>query len=196
MRTLSLARVAGVALGLGLLFGCASTPKPAANADMGGIPDWFSNPPTDENYLFAPATATSRDMQLAINKAKTQATTAIAGQLETKLGNLTKQFQEEVGQGQDSELLEQFTSATKVVVQQTLNGARGDQERLVKESGLFRAYVLMSLPVGAANQALMERVKANQALYTRFRATQAFDDLNKELDAYKAEQQQQQQQQR
>ncbi|MEW6753262.1 MAG: hypothetical protein AB1505_20120 [Candidatus Latescibacterota bacterium] len=189
MRASTVARSLGVVLGLGALLGCASTgPK----TDMGDIPDWYLSPPTDDSYIFAPATSTSRDMQMAVNKAKAQAQTAIAGQLETKLGNLTKQFQEEVGSGEDSELLEQFTSATKIVVQQTLNGARVDQQKLLTEKGIYRAYVLMSLPVGAANQALMEKIKANQNLYTRFRASQAFEELNKELEAYKAEQQAQQ----
>jgi hypothetical protein len=187
MRASAICRVLAVVLGVIALAGCASS-GPAAKTDMGDIPDWYSSPPTDDSYLFAPATSTSRDMQLAVNKAKTQAQAALAGQLETRLGNLTKQFQEEVGQGESSELLEQFTSATKVVVQQTLNGARVDQQKLLKESGVFRAYVLMSLPVGAANQALMDKVRANQALYTRFRASQAFEELNKELEQYKAEQ--------
>ena len=33
------------------------------------------------------------------------------------------------------------------------------------EKGIYRAYVLMSLPIGEANQALMEKIRANKALY-------------------------------
>ena len=169
---------------LGLLSGCASTPKKAVE----NIPDWYLNPPSDPSYLFAAATATSKSMQLAVDKAKTQAQTALAQQLETRLGNLTKRFQEETGVGEDSELLQQFTSATKVVTKQTLIGARIDKKQLTPEKGIYRAYVLMSLPIGRANQLLMDKIKANQNLYTRFRATQAFEELNKELEEYERQQ--------
>ncbi|MEW6750222.1 MAG: hypothetical protein AB1505_04510 [Candidatus Latescibacterota bacterium] len=170
-------------LGLALLLGCASS-----RTDLGDAPGWYSKPPRAEDHLYAAATATSRDMQMAIDKARTQAQTGLAGQLETRLGNLTKQFAEEVGSGEGSELLEQFTSATKAVIDQTLNGAQIDKQKHVQEGPGYRAYVLMTLPVGAANQALMERIRANQNLYTRFQASQAFEELNKELEAYKAEQ--------
>ena len=156
-------------------------PNPTEEA-LKNIPEWFLSPPADASYLFAAATATSRDMQMAIQKAKTTAQSDLAQQLETKLGNLTKQFQEETGLGGDSELLTQFTSATKVVTNQTLNGTRMDQRQLIPEKGIYRAYVLMSLPIGVANQQLMEKIKANQNLYTRFRATKAFEELDSELE--------------
>ena len=128
---------------------------------------------------------TSRDMQVCLKKAKAEAQMDLAQQMETKLSNLTKQFQEEVGVDEDSELLQQFSSATKVVTDQTLNGARLDKQEILPERGIYRAYVLMSLPIGPANQLLMDKLKSNQALYTRFRATQAFEDLDKELKAYR-----------
>ena len=167
-------------LASGILLGCASTPKKAVE----NIPDWYLNPPSDPSYLFAAATATSRSMQLAVDKARTQAQAALAQQLEARLGNLTKQFQEETGMGEDSELLQQFSSATKVVTKQTLTGARVDQKQLTPEKGIYRAYVLMSLPIGSANKLLMDKIKANQSLYTRFRATQAFKELNEELEKF------------
>ena len=147
------------------------------------IPGWFLEPPTGEEYLFAPASATSRDLQLAVQKARTTAQADLAQQLGTRLANLTRQFQEETGLAEDSELLMQFSSATRAVSDETLVGARVDQQELVPEKGVYRAYVLMSLPIGTANQLLMDRIKADRNLYTRFRATRAFEDLNEELEA-------------
>ena len=125
-------------------------------------------------------------MQLALQKARTTAQTELAQQLGTRLANLTKQFQEEVGLETDSELLTQFSSTTKAVTNETLTGAAVDQQKLVPEKRIYRAYVLMSLPIGGANQLLMDKIAANQNLYTRFRATQAFDALNAELEALEA----------
>jgi hypothetical protein len=160
------------------------TPDPSKDIKA---PAWFLSTPTDPSYLYAAATMTSRDMQMAIQKAETQARTNLAQQMESKVANLTKQFQEEVGADGDSELLQQFTSVTKIVTQQTLSGARSDEKELLSEKGIYRAYVLMSLPIGEANQQLMEKIKANQALYTRFRATKGFEELNKEIEALNKE---------
>lgn len=176
-------RRAALLLSLGLVLGCASN-----RPDPGEAPSWYSKAPRDDQHLYAAATASSQDMQLAVDKARTQAQTALAGQLETRMGNLTKQFSEETGTGETSELLQQFTSATKAVIDQSISGATIDKQKQTREGNGYRAYVLMVMPVGAANQALMNKIKANEALYTRFRASQAYEELNKELEAYEAQQ--------
>ena len=161
------------------------TPRPAKEI-IKASPDWFLEPPTDSEHLFATASATSRDMQLALQKARTTAQAQLAQLLGTRLANLSRQFQEEVGTAEDSEFLTQFSSATRAVTDETLVGATVDRQELVAEKQVYRAYVLMSLPIGTANQLLMDKIKANQNLHTRLRATQAFDDLDRELDAHKA----------
>ncbi len=186
MRYLSLSGGLALVFSLVLLSGCGGrgktdlAPAPRGRVD---VPEWFLNTPTDPHHLYATATMTSRDLQVAIQKAQTAARTELAQQMEARLGNLTRQFQEEVGLRDDSELLQQFTSATKIVTDQTLVGSRADQREILSESGIYRAYVLMSLPIGQANQLLMQKIRENESLYTRFRATQAFEELNRELEA-------------
>lgn len=157
------------------------TPK-ANRETIKDMPEWFLETPNDPSYLFASATMTSRDLQMALTKSKTQAQRDLAEQLGTKLGALTKQFREEVGAQEDSELIESSTEAIKLVTQQTLNGARVDKKEVVAEGGIYRAYVLMSLPIGEANKALMEQIRANRRLYTEFKASKAFQELDAELE--------------
>jgi hypothetical protein len=172
--------------GVSLLCACGGpktvnlAPRPTEEV-VEGIPQWLLKPPSDQEHLYAAASATSRDLQVALQKARINAQTDLAQQLSTRLANLSKQFQEETGLAEDSALLSQFSSATKAVTQQTLEGARVDQQQVAPEKEVYRAYVLMRLPLGQANHLLMSRLKANQELYTRFRATQAFDELDREL---------------
>ena len=156
------------------------TPSPSKKV-IEDIPDWFTDLPEEDDRLFDAASATSRDLQVAIKKATADARLGLAGQLGTYLANHTKNFQEEVGLQEDSALLTQFSSATKEVVEQTLVGSKAERQEVLPEGNIYRVYVLMSLPLGEANQALMERIKANDELYTRFRATEAFADLEREL---------------
>ena len=40
------------------------------------------------------------------------------------------------------------------------------------------------MPIGEANEQLMNKIKANQNLYTRFRATQAYKELDDEIEKF------------
>ena len=164
--------------------GCASSGQKMKK----GLPEWYENPPNaDAQHLYAAAVADSRDMVVATKKAKVDARTDLAQQMATKVQNLEKLFSEEVGTDAESELLEQFTSVTKAITSETLHGTQEEKKEVHDlEDGTIRVYVLMSLPIGAADQALMAKIKANEHLYTRFRASQAFEELNAEIEAYEA----------
>ena len=186
MKIERLSRIICALVSISVVVGCGGSKTtnltPSSNKEtVESIPDWFLNPPSDPSYLFSVSAATSRDVQMASNKAKTAARVDLAQQLETKMNNLTKNFQEEMGEGDDSELLQQFTSATKSVTSQTLNGSRLDQQQIFPERGIYRAYILMSIPIGDANRQLMQKIQENKNLYTRFRATEAFTELDAEI---------------
>ena len=147
-------------------------------------PDWMLEVPYDEQHLSAAATATSRDMQVAFDKARSAAQVDIGQQLGARLTNLTKQFQEETGMAFDSQLLTQFSSATKAITDETLIGTRIVERVVVPEGNVYRAYVLMQLPIGRANELLMQKIRGDRALHTRFRATEAYAELDDELRRY------------
>lgn len=172
-------------LSLGLfMFSCGGGKASTVPGSDIVAPDWYLNPPEDPNFLMAVSTATSQDMQLAIDKAKNQARADIAQQLEVKMKGLEKNFREEVGTGEETQLLSQFTSVTKSVVSNVLRGVKVKQQQIKKEGNVFRAYVLMEMPIGAASEDLLNKIKKQQEMYTRFRATQAFKELEDEVDKY------------
>ncbi len=86
-----------------------------------------------------------------------------------------------------------FTQAEKTIVSTTLQGSKVRSQKIVKDGDLWRAYVLVEYPIGAANEALMQQIKNNNQMYTRFRASQAFKELQDEVDKYEKFKQQQEQ---
>lgn len=156
----------------------------SATTNVSNVPDWYNTPPSDPNYLFEPATAVSKDMQLAVDKAVTDGRAGIARQTEVKLKSLQKKFDEEVGVGENATLLQQFTEATKTVVSTVLSGSKTEKQQIFENDGSYRAYVLVQYPVGAANEAFLSQVKKKEELYTRFRSSQAYEELEKEVEAY------------
>ena len=123
-------------------------------------------------------------MQIGINKAKQEARADIAQQLKVRMQGLVKKFDEEVGTGEETTLLSQFTQATKAVINTELIGTKVNEQEIRKEGGLYRIYILMEMPIGAASEALMDKLKKQEEMYTRFRSTQTFNDLDKEIEKY------------
>lgn len=166
-----------------IIFGCGGT-KQMLKTSITGIPDWFTSPPEHPDSLFAANTAMSQDMQLAVDKATAGARNQIASQVEVKVEGLQKRFDEEVGMGQNAQLLQQFTTAGKQVVSMSLKGSKVIKQKLSKEENAYRAYVLVSYPVGGTSVALLEQIKNNNLMYTRFRASQTFKELEAEVQNY------------
>jgi hypothetical protein len=166
------------------MFACSSN-RTVAEQTVRSMPKWYENVPNDENFIYAATTNTSQDLQTAVDKSILDGRNQLAQLMEVQMSGIQKRFQEEVGLGEDSELLSQFTAAYKGVVDQTLNGSRPKEQEVIAEGEIYRAYVLMEMPIGEANQALIAKLRENQNLYTRFRATQAFEDMEKQVEAYR-----------
>ena len=179
----------GLSFAVVLAAGCALIGGP----QIKGVPGWYTDlPDDDESYLYSATVGESRKMAVATKKAKTEARAELAQKMGTKVQNLEKLFQEEVGADSDTELLEQFTSITKTITSETLHGTQEEKKEVqTLENGTFRVYVLMSLPIGAANQAMMAKIKANEHLYTRFRASKAFEELDADIKEYERTREQQ-----
>ncbi len=168
-----------------VLVGCGGgASEPLQKTDTGDVPEWYAMPPTDPNYLHAVNTSTSKDMQTAVDKATQAARTEIGRQVEVKINGLQKRFTEETGIGDDAQLLDQFTQASKTIVSTSLSGSKEKQKKIVKDGNNWRAYVLVEYPLGAAQEALREQIKKNEQLYTKFRASQTYKELDDEVQKY------------
>lgn len=185
LRALSFFGIAVLAVGL---LACGGTDE-VEDTDDGNMPEnmpeWFMNPPEDPNYVFGVQSATSQRMQVAIDKAATNARGELATSLETKVEGMTKSFTEEVG----DDLRQQYTDVQKTVTSQVLKGtSSAEREVYRQDNGTYRAFVMMELPIGKAAKDLMSKLQQNEEMYTRFRASEAFEEMNEAVEEYEEEQ--------
>ena len=159
------------------------TPPPSRET-VRNLPKWYLKPPKDDKFAFGTATAVSQDLQISIDKAQAEARNVVAQQLEVKYGSLTKRFVEETGRNVDAQLLDEYISTYKATVSQVLYGSRPREQTVRAEGPVYRAFVLVELPLGEASKRLMDQVRANEQMYTRFRATEAFKELDAEIKRY------------
>ena len=171
---------------------CRSTPNattlmpPPSRETVKNLPKWYLKPPKDDKFAFGAATAVSQDLQVSIDKAQAEARNIVAQQLEVKYGALTKRFVEETGRNIDAQLLDEYTQVYKATVSQVLYGSRPREQAVRAEGPVYRAFVLVELPLGEASKRLMDQVRANEQMYTRFRATEAYKELDAEVQRYEA----------
>jgi len=141
-------------------------------------------PQEDLNYLYAVGAVASKDPQEALNLAKDDARADIARKLETRINSMFKRFHKEMGVGEDAEFLTQASDISKSVTSKVLSGLRVAKTKSIKEGMIFQAYVLVEMPIGVANAALMDAIKKREHMYTRFRGSQGFQELEDEVEKY------------
>lgn len=169
-------------LSFGIGCGGPKNLTPDANKEVvKKIPDWYNEVPEDSHYLYAAATMTARDLQVSVQKATTVARTSLAQQYGVRVANIAKQAQEEVGVNEASEFIQHFSSASKLVTDEMLRGSHIEKKEIQPEKGIYRAYVLMRLPLGKANKMLLDEIKKNKELYNQFRFTKMYEELEKEI---------------
>jgi hypothetical protein len=134
------------------------------------IPDWFTNPPVDPNYLYATGTGTSMDLQLAIDIARHNALVAMASQKQIAVSGQLKLLEAEAGANTAE-------AVSKTAASGILRGCIVVKQWVEKEDKLFRAYVLMEMPVKGVYAELIQEIEANGDLLNLCKGTQWFKDM-------------------
>ena len=162
--------------------GCKSAPKMDSDKSMFDYMQEEVSKITDKGGMASVGLGESRNIQLAITKAKVEARKNLAQLVQVKIENLEKAFVEEIGEASGSEMNELFSSATKQITSQTLQGTVPKMQKYETDDGVTTAYILMVLDPSIVDASL----KNNNAkhLYERFRASKAFEELDKEIKEF------------
>tara|TARA_B100001029_G_C15054331_1_gene453163 strand:- start:162 stop:773 length:612 start_codon:yes stop_codon:yes gene_type:complete len=177
-----------------LFIGCAGSKGPdlspnASRKTISNMPEWFMNPPKRDGFRFNASTATSQDMQMALDKARTSATTTLAGLVESEWNGLVKRAQEETGLGPNSDIIDQFSNTQEQIISKRLKdisiSEQTVQDERTDEGRIYRAYVLVEFNEGAANERLLAQLKANEKIYNTIRATELFDEMEEKVAKYR-----------
>jgi hypothetical protein len=183
-----------------LMFGCA-TPEPgspeavfqqqqkkevaraeAVEKTVEELPIWYTKLPTDAHSVFAAGTATSPDLQLALDKGTLNAKRTLADRINSLLSSKMKEFVSEVGQGEDTIVVTEAERVTSnLITEVNVSGYSQSDAKVLAQGNRYRAYVLLKYPVGKANRILVDQVKKNRVLEGKLRASKAFKELEDEI---------------
>ncbi len=164
--------------------GCKSPPKMESDDSMFDYMQEEVAKILGKGGLASVGIAESRNTQLAITKAKVEARKNLAQDVQVKIENLEKAFIEEIGEASGSEINELFSSATKQITSQTLQGTVPKMQKYETDDGITTAYILMVLNPEIIHESLKNSGNSAKHLYERFRASKAFEELDKEIKEF------------
>ncbi len=164
--------------------GCKKMPKMDSDKTVFDVMQEEVAKISEKGGMAAVGIAKSANTQLAVTKAKVEARKNLAQLVQVKIENLEKAFIEEIGEAAGSEMNQLFSSATKQITSQTLQGTVPKIQKYETDKGVTTAYILMVLNPDIIHSSL----KNNSAkhLYERFRASKAFEELDKEIKEFEA----------
>lgn len=154
-------------------------------ATLDDLPDWYLKPPSDDYHLYGVASATSEDLQLAIDKAQIDARRMIAEKLDARISGKLKHYAEETG---NLDAMDSYSEQASKVIQSiftevNLRGYQIEKQTLLQEGTRYRSYALVSFPLGEANQLMMNKMREDQKLNNVLTAAKAYQDLEAEIQA-------------
>ena len=177
-----------------LTFNCGSnnsdlSPE-ASKSIIKGAPDWYLNTPIKEGFIVVPSSATSQDMQLAVNKATLDAANTLASMIKSDMNALLKRVREEIGTDDDSSLVDTFSQVQEQVVSTSINNYNISKKQILREKNndgknIFRAYVFIEWDENASNEKILEQIKSDKALYDLMRTTELYDEMSSKVEKYK-----------
>jgi hypothetical protein len=172
-----------VALCIGFV-GCRSAPKTDSDKSTFDYLQEEVSKISEKGGMAAVGLGDSRNTQLAITRAKVEARKNLAQLVQVKIENLEKAFIEEVGEASGSEINQLFSSATKQITSQTLQGTVPKIQKYDVNGDVTTAYVMMVLNPDIIHASLKNSNAKH--MYERFRASKAFDELDKEIKEFEA----------
>ena len=170
------------------MFGCAG-------GSISNMPKWYEKMPTKKGLIYENGTATSKDMQLAVNKATLDAVSRLTGQLNSEISAFNKRAQEDTGLGANSKIIDDFSQVQEQVMSEQLSGVKTDKKSVFidknakdqygRKAEIYRAYVLIAYDEEFATQRLLNRIRENEALYNAMRATQLYEEMEEKVEDYR-----------
>lgn len=138
-------------------------------------PKWMTKLPESKDAVYANGTATSRDFAMSDEKAKVIALSKICMSAGGEVDKNSKVYlnDTDVASTENSE-----TAIRSMCRRIDVTGAEVVETVHVSENGRFRTYVLMSLPLGEANQLQRRKDQIRASDNARAQSDRAFKELD------------------
>lgn len=175
------------------LAGCSS--QSVEQTSVGEIPTWILNPQVKDGIAVSECVTWSGNMSIDKQQALANGRAALAQRIETRVSVMDKSYRDKVEVEGAVQSGSTFSSVTKQVTQQTLNGTTALKTDIAKIAGKDNLCVLVAIGQ-ESTKALFEELVEKSArpmtgaqkdlLYKEFKDKKAEDQLDAELEKQNA----------
>ena len=155
------------------------------------IPSWYKTLPKEDNAIYTVGSATSPNLQLAVDMATLNAKYTLADRINGKLDAMMKTFTSKIGSDDiDSSVLSEVEKVSKNVIASVDVAGYNPKEIEVYPSGTqYRAFVLLEYSDEEARKIIINRLRKDQMVYSKLKSTNAWKELENEVESSKSEDQ-------
>ena len=155
------------------------------------IPTWYKQLPKEDNVIYTVGSATSPNLQLAVDMATLNAKYTLADRINGKLDAMMKTFTSKIGSDDiDSSVLSEVEKVSKNVIASVDVAGYNPKEIEVYPSGTqYRAFVLLEYSDEEARKIIINRLRKDQMVYSKLKSTSAWKELEGEVESSKSEDQ-------
>ena len=155
------------------------------------IPNWYKQLPKEDNIIYTVGSASSPDLQLAVDMATLNAKYTLADRINGKLDAMMKTFTSKIGSDDiDSSVLSEVEKVSKNVIASVDVAGYNPKEIEVYPSGTqYRAFVLLEYSDNEARKSIINRLRKDQMVYAKLKSTNAWKELENEVESSKSEDQ-------
>lgn len=182
-----------LALGSALTLGACSSsaPEVPANPLTTSIPQWVLNPVIDNAIAASDCVKFSGNMSIDQKMASANARQALAQQIETRVESLDKTYSNRTDSNNDTTTGSSFSSVSKQITNQKLNGSRIVKSDIVKIAGKDHLCSMVMLDPKVTQELFSSIIDASKKtvnpqdekfLYQEFKAYKAEQDLDKAIE--------------
>ena len=139
-------------------------------------PKWMTELPKSASAVYQNGTASSSDMAMSANKAKTVAFGKICMSAGGKVNQQSKVYRSD-SENTSTEFSEMAIKSFCPNID--ITGVEVVESKMIAEGGRFRTYVLVALPTGPANPMARERDAREQRRVAELRSREAFKEMEK-----------------
>ena len=174
----------------GTLSACSATKDNSAADSSVNIPEWVLNTVVENGIAAADCIKYSGNISIDQKMAVANARLALAQQIETRIEGLDKTFANRTDVNDESSVGTTFSSVSKQLTKQTLNGSRIVKADVVEIGGKDYFCALTTLSPELTKTLFKDLIKETkpkinakdeQFLYQEFKAFKAEQDLDKEI---------------
>ena len=151
------------------------------------IPTWYKTLPKDDNIIYTVGSASSPNLQLAVDMATLNAKYTLADRINGKLDAMMKTFTSKIGSDDiDSSVLSEVEKVSKnLIAEVDVAGYVPTTVKVYPSGTQFRAFVLLTYSEKEARKVIVNRMRKNRLAYSKLKATDAWKELEDEVEKSK-----------